>query len=163
MFLGEDHMSQPSGIWKNLVRTVPKSFLQGKSLSVNRSSTVDAAIPMPDITSMFATMILMVDILQMLLILTKASWSYRREQPGYYSESAPATEMNSIRIINSISPQQIPRQVTISTVTKSWKVRGQITVAETVKLFIVHRHNHSEILLLSVETAFTSVKAIYSS
>ena len=42
--------------------------------------------------------------------------------------------MNSIRIINSI--QQIPRQVTISIVTKSEKVRGQITVAETVKVLL---------------------------
>ena len=65
-------MSQPSEIWKSLDQTVPKNSLRGKSLSVNRSSTVDSAIPMPDIMSMFATMILMVDIHQMLLILTKS-------------------------------------------------------------------------------------------
>ena len=77
---------------------------------MNHFSTADSAIPMPDITSTIAIMIphgiLMMDIHQMLLILTKASWSNKRVQSGYYSRSVPATELNSIRIINSISIQQ---------------------------------------------------------
>ena len=69
----EDHISQPSGIGKSLVRTAQKSSLRGKSLSVNRSSTVDSAIPTPDITSTNATMIPHgILIHQMLMILTKA-------------------------------------------------------------------------------------------
>ena len=73
MFSGEDHISQPSGIGKSMARTALKSSSRGKSLSVNRSSTMDSAIPTPDTMSMFATMIPMVDIYQMLLILTKVS------------------------------------------------------------------------------------------
>ena len=163
MFLEEDHMTQPSGVWKSLVRTVPKSFLQGKSLSVNRSSTVDSAIPMPDITSTIATMIphgiLMMDIHQMLLILTKASWSNKRVQSGYYSRSVPATELNSIRIINSISIQQTGYYFYSDQIRKS---KGTNHCSINSKSFTVHQHNHSETLLLSVETAFTPVKAIYS-
>ena len=60
-------------IGRSLVQTAQKSSLRGKSLSVNRSSTVDSAIPTPDITSIFATMIPHgILIHQMLLILTKA-------------------------------------------------------------------------------------------
>ena len=70
-------MTQPSGIWKSLVLTIPESSLQEKSLSVNHFSTVDSAILMLDITSTIAIMIphgiLMMDIRQTLLILTKAS------------------------------------------------------------------------------------------
>ena len=128
MFSEENHISQPSGTGKSLVWTAPKNSLRGKSLSVNRSSTVDSAIPTPDITSMFAKMILIMDIHQMLLILTKVS---RRGQYGYYSRSAPATELNSIRIVNSTSHQQ----TTISTVPQSGKARGQVTVANSKSFY----------------------------
>ena len=74
-----------------------------------------------------------------------------RIKNGYYSKSAPATVLNSIRIINSTSHQQI-------SVPQSRKARGQATVAWIVKVFTVHNH-HAELLLLSVETVFTPSKS----
>ena len=43
------------------------------------------------------------------------------------------------------------------------KSKGTSHCSINSKSFTVHQHNHSESLLLSVETAFTSVKANYSS
>ena len=144
MFLGGDHMTQPSG--------------QRKSQSVNQSSTVDSTITLPDITSIIATTIphgiRMMVIHQMLLILTKVSWPSIQDKWAF-------------RLLFKISTshwvEQYPhyQQVNMSTVPQSGKVRGQVTVAWIVKVFTVHSH-HSELLLLSVETAFTPVKAIYS-
>ena len=151
MSLGEDHISQPSGIGKSLVQIALKSFSREKSLSVNRSSTVDSAIPTPDTTSIFATVIPMRDIHQMLLILTKVSWSSKREQSGYYS-----------RISTSHWFLQYPhyphQQVTISTVPPIRKSKGTSYYSINSKSFTVHS-NHSESLLLSVETVFTPSKS----
>ena len=74
MFLGKDHIFQPSEIWKRVDQIVLENSLQGKTLSENLSSTVpavDSAVPMPDIMIIFASMILMGDIYQMIPILAK--------------------------------------------------------------------------------------------
>ena len=60
---------------------------------------------------------------------------------GYYSKSAPATVLNSIRNIYSTSHQQ----TTVSTVPQSGKARGQVTVAGIVKVFTIHS-NHDKSL-----------------
>ena len=69
MFSVKDLISQPSGIWKRLVRTIPRSSLQGKTLLVSHFSTVpavDSAVPIPGIRSIFANMTPIVEILQMI-------------------------------------------------------------------------------------------------
>ena len=78
-------------------------------------------------------------------------------------------QIKPIRLLFKIStshcfeqhPQHHHQQITVSTVPQSRKARGQVTVAWIVKDFTIHS-NHSESLLLSVETVFTPVKANYS-
>ena len=86
----------------------------------------------------------MMDIHRMLLILTETSWPSTQDKITIrlLFKSAPATDFNSIRFTNSV---QQTSHCSIDS-----------------KSFTVHQHNHSESLLLSVETAFTSVKAIHS-
>ena len=115
MYLEEDLISQPLEIGKCSIRTAPRSFLQGKSPSENHSSTVNSAIIMSEITGTSAQMMAHgVLIHQMILILIKA---IRIEWQSDYYSSAPATDMNSIRLLFL----QYPR-----------KARGQVTVAATV-------------------------------
>ena len=64
------------------------------------------------------------------------------EGSGYYSKSAPATILNSFRIINSTSPYCF-----YSTLIR--KARGQVTVA----IVTIHS-NHDKSLQQSVEKAF---------
>ena len=100
MYLEEGLTSQPSKIGRCFTQTALKNSLWGKSLSENHSSTVASAITMSENTGTSAQMMAHgVLIHQMILILIKAIRI--EEQSGYYS-SAPATDMNSIRTLNSI-------------------------------------------------------------
>ena len=143
MYLEEDLISQPLEIGKCSIRTAPRSFLQGKSPSENHSSTVNSAIIMSEITGTSAQMMAHgVLIHQMILILIKAiriGW-----QSGYYS-SAPATDINSTRTMNSIHELlflQYPR-----------KAGGQATVAATVTAIMTNHCSSQK------EKNFTQVKA----
>ena len=80
----------------------------------------------------------------------------------------PAKESNPV----TIQDQHQPLSWTVSAVPASVgyyfystpirKNKGTSHCSINSKSFTVHRHNHSESLLLSVEIAFTSVKANYS-
>ena len=83
----------------------------------------------------------------------------------------PAKESNPVTIQNQHQPLSWTVSA-LSTVPASAgyyfystpirKSKGTSYCSINSKSFTVHRHNHSESLLLSVETAFTSVKTIYS-
>ena len=143
MYLEEDLISQPLEIGKCSIRTAPRSFLQGKSPSENHSSTVNSAIIMSEITGTNAQMMAHgVLIHQMIQTLIRAIRI--KCQSGYYS-SAPATDVNSTRTVNSGRNSlflQYPR-----------KARGQVTVAATVTAIMTNHCSSQK------EKNFTQVKA----
>ena len=135
MFLEESPISQPSGIGESFIQTAPKSSLRGKSLSEKHSSIVESAITLSEITGTSALMVAHGVLIQ-ILTLTKS---------GYYSKSAPATDLNSTRIINSIHNLLFPQYLR--------KARRQVTVAS---LFTAIMTNHCS---SRWKKYFTQVKA----
>ena len=139
----EDLISQPLEIGKCSIQTAPRSFLQGKSPSENHSSTVNSAIIMSEITGTSAQMMAHGVLIHQTQILIKAIRI--KCQSSYYSKSAPVTDMNSARTMNSIRNLlflQYPR-----------KARGQVTVAATVTAIMTNHCSSQE------EKNFTQVKA----
>ena len=91
---------------------------------------MDSAITLSEITGTSALMVAHGVLIQILILTKKGS----KNNPGYYSKSAPATILNSF--CNSASH---------SRVYSTLKARGQVTIAGIVKVVTIHS-NHDKSL-----------------